>query len=81
MVVQGLDSNWAPGPSHQGRNQSAVVVPLVGQLGVRLERVALEMVTKGAGLVGGIRGSGPDCAAGQTGVYVGHCWGTAKKRR
>jgi len=34
---------------------------------------------KGAGLVGGIRGSGPDCAAGQTGVYVGHCWGTAKK--
>jgi len=46
MVVQGPDSNWELGPSHQGHNQSAVVVPLVGQPGVRLEWVVLEMVLR-----------------------------------
>ena len=33
MVVQGPDSDWASGPSHQGGNQSAEVVPLVLRLG------------------------------------------------
>ena len=33
-VVQGPDSNWASGPSHQGGNRSAGMVPLVAQLGV-----------------------------------------------
>src|SRR5882724_12343869 len=33
-VVQGLDSNWASGPSCQGGNQSAEVVPLVVRLGL-----------------------------------------------
>src|SRR5882724_10422133 len=46
MVVQGLGSDWAPGPSHQGRNRSAVVVPLAGQPGARLERVEQEMVPR-----------------------------------
>ena len=35
-VVQGPDSNWASGPSHQGGNRSADVVPLVVLLVVRL---------------------------------------------
>src|SRR5882724_3954990 len=34
MVVQGPDSNWASGPSHQGGNRSAEVVPLVVRLGL-----------------------------------------------
>jgi len=46
MVVQGLDSDWALGPSHQGYNRSAVVVLLAGQPGVQLERVALGMVLR-----------------------------------
>jgi len=46
MVAQGLDSNWALGPSCQGHNRSAVAVLLVGQPGVRLEQVALEMVLR-----------------------------------
>src|SRR5882724_1963475 len=46
MVAQGPDSDWAPGPSHQGRIRSAVVVPLAGQPGARLERVAWEMVPR-----------------------------------
>src|SRR5882724_6073572 len=36
MVVHGLDSNGASGPSRQGDNQSADVVPLVVPLVVRL---------------------------------------------
>jgi len=46
MVAQGPDSNWAPGPSCQGHNRSAVVVLLVGQPVVRLEWVTLEMVLR-----------------------------------
>ena len=34
---------------------------------------------EGAGWVGGLRGGGPDCAAGQAGMYVGCCWGAARK--
>jgi len=93
MVAQGPDSNWASGPSCQGGDRSAEVVPLVVQLvwpgratlGVRLEQVAPGMVLRvqagaeGAGWVGGIGGGGPDCAAGQVGTYIGHCWGAAEK--
>ena len=49
-VVQGPDSNWASGPSHQGSNRSAVVVPLVvpgtAARGARLEQAALELVPR-----------------------------------
>src|SRR5882724_3545575 len=46
MVAQGPDSDWAPGPSHQGHNRSAVVVLLPGQPGAQLEWVAWEMVPR-----------------------------------
>src|SRR5882724_809152 len=37
-------SSWASDPSRQGHNRRSEVVPLVGQLGARLERVAPDMV-------------------------------------
>src|SRR5882724_1515237 len=37
-------SSWASDPSRQGHNRHSEVVPLVGQQGARLERVALDMV-------------------------------------
>ena len=40
MVAQGLDSNWAFGPSRQGVDRSAGVVPLMVRL-VLPGRVAL----------------------------------------
>ena len=54
MVAQGPDSNWASGPSHQGDNRSAGVVPLAVKLGVpgkavqgaQLEQAALGMVPR-----------------------------------
>src|SRR5882724_289655 len=44
MVARVAGSSWASDPSRQGHNRCFEVVPLVGQQGVRLERVALDMV-------------------------------------
>src|SRR5882724_8095586 len=39
-------SSWASDPSLQGRNRRSEVVLLAGQMGVRLEQVAWEMVPR-----------------------------------
>src|SRR5882724_5025899 len=80
-VAQVPGSSWASDPSHQGRNQRSEVVLLVGKTGVRLERVAWEMVPRVLAVPAASGGGGPDCAAGQTGVYVGRCWGATEGRR
>ena len=51
MVVQGRDSNWAPGPSHQGDNRSADVVPLVVPLVVRLGLLQVQPGSVASGVV------------------------------
>src|SRR5882724_7958221 len=45
-VVRVLGSSWASDPSRQGRNRRSEVVLLAGQMGVRLEWVAWEMVPR-----------------------------------
>src|SRR5882724_5657395 len=46
MVAQVPGSSWASDPSHQGRNRCSEEVLLAGKTGVRLERVAWEMVPR-----------------------------------
>src|SRR5882724_8577920 len=45
-VARVLGSSWASDPSRQGHNRCSEEVLLAGQTGVRLERVALEMVLR-----------------------------------
>ena len=50
-VVQGPDSNWEPGPSGQGDNQSVEVVPVLVPLVVRLGLLQMQPGSVASGVV------------------------------